>query len=154
MSKIKPAVHKYWLILLAGVMWSAVGAMLIWRAEGWLSNMEQRLALTLGILGAIAGIVAYRFGMIRTAHKNLNRLCSLPERSCLFAFNSPKGYVLIIGMIALGITLRRSSIPRQYLAPIYTTMGGALLLSSLHFYERLWKIVFLKQPCEPIAKDG
>jgi len=52
---------------------------------------------------------------------------------------------LIIGlMITLGIILRNSAIPKQYLAIIYTTIGGAIFLSSFHYHGLLWKIVVQK----------
>jgi hypothetical protein len=51
-------------------------------------------------------------------------------------------------MITLGIILRNSAIPKQYLAVIYTTIGGAIFLSSFHYYGLLWKMVRQENPCE------
>ena len=40
----------------------------------------------------------------------------------------------MVGMMALGMALRNSPIPKTYLAIVYETIGGAMLLSSLHYY--------------------
>ena len=49
-------------------------------------------------------------------------------------------------MIALGVFLRHSRIPREYLAALYLTIGGALFLSSLHYYVQLWRLAFPRKP--------
>lgn len=147
LKKLAPAVSRHWLLLLAGSMWTAVGLMLLWRALGWLTAMELPVEIALGLFGLLLGFLAYRFGFIHTARRNISRLCRLPDRVCLFAFNSWKGYLIIALMVTLGITLRRSPIPRPYLALLYSTMGSALFWASLHFYDRFWRVLFLKQPC-------
>ena len=49
-------------------------------------------------------------------------------------------------MVVLGIILRSSPIPKQYLAMVYTTIGGALFLASLRYYLLLWRMVVQKEP--------
>lgn len=147
MNKLNPIVAREWLFLLAGLMWTAVGIMLLWRAVGWLTAMEMAWMIGVGLLGLVLGILAYLFGFIHIVRKNIDRLCGLPERVGVFAFNSGKGYVTIIFMVGLGVTLRHSPLPREVLALLYATMGGALLLASLHFYARLWQVTRHGQPC-------
>ncbi len=137
-QRCKPHVHYHALFVLAGLMWTAVGLMLLWRASIWLSSMEGSLAMGLVGLSVVLMVAFYAVMFRKTVQKNIARLASLPERVCLFAFNSRRGYALILFMIVLGITLRHSPIPRPYLAVVYTTMGGTLLLSSFHFYHRFW----------------
>jgi hypothetical protein len=40
-------------------------------------------------------------------------------------------------MIALGVTLRHSAVPRPELAVVYLAIGGALLLASFSYYNNL-----------------
>jgi len=141
LKKLNPAVSKYWLIALAGLMWSGVGIMLL------------RLAVSLGSLGIISALTAYRYGFSKIALKNIARLCLLPNKYCIFAFQTWKGYLIIIFMIMLGITLRYSLIPKHFLAVIYAAIGGALFLSSFHFYRRIWQVKILKQPCWPHKEE-
>ena len=147
LEKLKPAVSKYWLMALAGLMWSLVGIMLCRMAYIWLRTVPGRWALYMGSLGLISALTAYRFGFSKIALKNIARLCLLPDKTCIFAFQAWKSYLIIIFMIILGITMRHSPLPRHFLAVIYATIGGALLFSSFHFYWRIWRVKIRKQSC-------
>jgi len=144
MEKLKPLVSRHWLFALAGVMWSGVGVMLMWRAWIWLSAMTPAWAIGITLAGVVIAFGFYYFMFTKTVAKNIRRLRSLPDPVGILAFNSPKGYILIIFMIALGITLRHSSLDRRILAVLYLGMGGALFLASLHFY-RQFRILFLRK---------
>jgi hypothetical protein len=113
----------------------------------WLIPFRRTWAWPLGFLGLIAAIVVYRFGFSKIALKNITRLCLLSDTTCIFAFQAWKSYLIIIFMVALGLTLRHSPMPKQFLAVIYETIGGALFFSSIHFYGRIWRVKIRKQPC-------
>jgi len=147
LEKLKPAVSKYLLMALAGLMWSAVGIMLCRMSYTWLRAVPIRWALSLGSLGLISALAAYRFGFSKIALKNIFRLCLLPDKTCIFAFQAWKSYLIIIFMISLGLTLRHSPLPKHFLAVIYEIIGGALFFSSFHFYGRIWRVKIRKQPC-------
>jgi hypothetical protein len=148
-SKLKPSVSKKWLIATAGIMWTAVGIMLCIRAWAWFSLSKSGISFPLEISGIILAIVVYYFGFSRIAGKNLVRLCQFPDKVCFFAFQAWKSYLLIIFMISLGIMLRYSSLPRQYLAEIYLIIGGALFLGGFIYYAAFHRITRLKKPCLP-----
>jgi drug/metabolite transporter (DMT)-like permease len=147
MEKLKPAVSKHWLFIIAGIMWSAVGLMLIWRAVGWYSAIEGDWAIVMVLLGVALALAVYYFMFSKIARKNLKRLCQHPDKVCLFAFQSWQGYLIIVFMVSLGIGLRNSPFPKPWLAVIYTGIGGGLFIASLHFYERIRQMVYLQQPC-------
>ena len=147
LGKLKPAVSKYWLMALAGLMWSVVGIALCHLAYVWLKAVPWSRALPLGLLGMASALAAYRYGFLKIALKNIDRLCLLTEKPCIFAFQAWRSYLIIVFMIALGIILRSSPIPRHFLAVIYATVGGALFLSSFHFYRRIWRVKIRKRPC-------
>jgi hypothetical protein len=92
-----------------------------------------------GLLGLILALIVYHFGFSRIARKNIDRLFQYPDKVCFFAFQAWRSYLIIAIMAALGAFLRHSSISRKYLAVVYLTIGGALVLSSLHYYVRLFK---------------
>ena len=146
LSSLKPAVTKSWLVAVAGLMWTGVGVMLCRLAYNWLAVINRGMAASLGLLGAMMAIAAYHFGFSKIARRNIKRLCVLTERTCVFAFQTWKGYLVIGLMIFLGALLRNSSIPKQYLAIIYTTIGGAIFLSSFHYYGVLWKMMVQNNP--------
>ena len=152
-NRIKPAVSKCWLIAFGGLMWSTVGAMLCSMAYYWLKEVDWLTAFPFGLFGVILSLAAYCFGFSGIARKNIDRICLLPEKGCIFAFQAWKSYLIIAIMILLGIILRHSPIPKHYLAIVYITIGGALLLSSLHYYRGLWRLLILKKPCLPPKKN-
>jgi fumarate reductase subunit D len=139
-DSLTPAVPKRWLLVIAGLMWSAVGLMLCRLAYRWLLGIDTRTGLLLGALGGVAAVAVYRFGFLKIARKNIDRVCRFSGKRCLFAFQAWKSYLIIALMIALGVLLRHSAIPRHLLAVIYETIGGALFLSSLHYYLGCRKI--------------
>lgn len=131
-----PAVPRRWLFAVSGLLWSAVGIMLLTLAVHWLSHIDGGLALVLGATGAALGVVAYRLMFVKIARKNIARIEQRPDVTCFFAFQPWRSYGLMAFMIALGITLRHSSLPKYYLASIYTAIGGALFLASLTYFNR------------------
>jgi hypothetical protein len=152
LKKMKPSVSKYWLIALAGLTWSTVGIILCRLAYIWLAVVPWSWSLPLGTISIISAIAAYRYGFSGIAIKNISRLCLLSDKSCLFSFQAWKSYLLIVFMIILGITLRHSPLPKHYLAIIYMTIGGALFLSSFHYYRLIWQVKIQKLPCQPSEK--
>ena len=145
-NSLKPAVTKSWLIALAGLMWTGVGVMLCRLAYVWLAVVQRGMAAQFALFGGVMAVVAYYFGFSRIARKNIKRLGSLTEKTCVFAFQTWKGYLIIGFMITLGIILRNSAIPKPYLAIVYTIIGGAIFFSSFHYYELLWKMRVQKDP--------
>jgi hypothetical protein len=103
-------------------------------AYGWLLQVEDLNALLLTTAGVLLGTAIYRFGFLGLAIRNINRIHLLPEKACLFAFQEWKSYPLIAVMIALGITLRHSPIPKPYLAVLYIGIGLGLFLASMQYY--------------------
>ena len=141
LKKLNPAVSKYWLLALAGLMWAGVGLMLCSYAYGWLTHPVTLLTLACASIGLVIALAANRFGFTGLALKNIGRILRSPDRVCVFAFQAWKGYLIIIGMMALGILLRRSPLPRPYLAIVYVAIGGALLQASLNYFVRLYQVI-------------
>ncbi len=144
LKSLKPAVSKYWLLTLAGLMWSGVGTILCRRAYAWLTGINGYRAVVLELISILMALAVYRYGFSKIASRNINRLCLLTERTCVFAFQTWKGYLIIGLMIGLGYLLRSSSFSKQYLAILYTAIGGALFLSSFSYYRLVWEQMFRK----------
>jgi len=147
LKRFKPGVSKYWLLALAGLMWSTVGVLLCRRAFGWFGMVSWKGAVLFKAMGILMALGAYRYGFSKIAARNIRRLCLLTERTCVFAFQTWKGYVIIGFMTGLGYALRHSPVPQQCLAVVYTTVGGALFLSSFSYFKLLWQRATGKEPC-------
>ena len=141
LKQLKPAVPKCWLFAACALMWSAVGVMMCKISIGWLVRLERVSALYAGAGGVVLALTAFYLGFRSIARRNIHRLRQLPERGCFFAFQAWKSYLIIAFMIALGVTLRHSPVPRIYLAVVYVAIGGALFLGSLLYYHHLLRLL-------------
>ena len=141
LRKYDPAVSKYWLLAVAGCMWAGVGLMLCALAYGWLTHPAVPLDAVLAAAGVLIALAANRFQFTHLAQRNISRILAYPDKVCVFAFQAWSGYVMIFGMIALGIVLRHSALPKPYLAVIYVAIGGALIQASVHYFVRLSHII-------------
>ena len=139
LHKLKPGAQKFWLQLLAGLMWSGVGVMLIRFAWRWLVEVELIVEVLLLVAGLTLAAAIYFWGFSKLAGKNIRRIEAFSnQKPCLFAFQAWTSYPLVAVMVAMGIYLRvYSSIPHQLLAITYLGLGGGLLGSSIHYYAHL-----------------
>jgi hypothetical protein len=141
LQRYKPGVSKYWLLGLAGLTWSIVGATLCRRAYDWLARADSGMAVPLGLSGMALAVVVYNFGFSKIARNNIDRLRRSTDRTCIFAFQTWKAYLLIGLMMTFSFFLRTSPLPKLYIAPVYTVIGGALFLSSFAYYRSLWQLL-------------
>ena len=135
-EKWKPAVPKSALLFVAGIMWIAVGIMLDGLAYSWLKT-ERRYALLAAIIGFVCSLVIHHFGFLRIVDRNLDRILPMEGKRCIFSFMPWKSYILIIIMVAIGVLLRHSAIPKLYLSVLYVGIGTALILSSIRYLRYL-----------------
>ncbi|NPB09324.1 MAG: hypothetical protein GXO17_03130 [Thermodesulfobacteria bacterium] len=141
MSKLKPEVQKKWLYWVSGLLWLGVGLMLCLRAFFWVKSSQELWAWGLYVFALGVSYFMGRFFLFRLARRNLRRLDEKPERLCCFAFQPWRSYLVIAVMIAMGISLRRSDIPRVWLAGIYALMGGALVWASGLYFSRALEVL-------------
>ena len=143
-QKFNPAVDKKILVLLAGLMWCGVGVMLITFALKWLSAFEGSGAWIFCLCGFLGAMPIHHFGFLKLADKNLNRLLPYTEKKCVFSFMTWRSYFIVLIMVSLGITLRHSSIPKQYLSILYNGIGLALFLSGIRYMRFFVKLLLTK----------
>ena len=136
-KKWKPGVPKSTLLLIAGILWIAIGIMLNGLSYSWLKTEKPAYAILSAGIGFICALVIHHFGFLRLVDKNLRRLLPMEGKRCVFSFIPWKSYLLIIAMIFMGIFIRHSPIPKLYLAVAYIGIGTALILSSVRYFRYL-----------------
>lgn len=130
-----PIVPKRYLLLIAAMVWTFAGGMLLFRGSMFL--MESATSMVPKLFGClVAGLLFFRILFNRISRKHVERIVNFPiERPSVFSFFNLKSYVLMAVMISGGIVLRTSGVlPVEYMALIYLTMGIPLLMSSFRFY--------------------
>jgi hypothetical protein len=142
--KFTPSADKRVLVLLAGAMWCGVGILLIHFALSWIAVTTGTEKILLYAAGFLAAMPIHHFGFLKVADKNLRRLLPLNEKRCVFSFMTWKSYILVAFMMALGITLRHSSLPKPYLSVLYNGIGLGLFLSGIRYFRFFFKLVLSK----------
>jgi hypothetical protein len=137
LARLKPAVPRAVLYLLAGLVWTGVGGMLVALATGWIARSSLLVGVCASALGAGTAVFAWRALFSRIARRNIDRIRAKEGWACVFSFQAWRSYLLVAFMVALGVTLRHSAVPRAILAYVYLAIGGALILSSLAYYRLL-----------------
>ncbi len=133
-------VSKKVLICEAAIIWMFAGIMLLTRGKMMLESAQGfSIINTCSCLGC--GILFYLYLFSKISSKHIHRITTLPgDRHYPFQFFNFKSYLMMAGMITMGITLRKTLIiPLEYLSLIYCTMGIPLFLSSLHFSSHAFK---------------
>jgi len=144
-KKFTPAVDKRILILLAGIIWCGAGIMLVSFAIIWLSpynGREQGLYYALGFLTVMP---IHHLGFLKIAEKNSRRLLPFTEKRCAFSFMAWKSYIIVLIMVSMGIALRHSALPKNYLSVLYNGIGLALFLSGIRYFRIFLKLLWNKR---------
>lgn len=136
-DRFKPAVDKRVLLFLAGFLWICAGSMLLFLAYGWLRAPQSGNAFVFAVMGVIAALLIHHFGFLKIVDKNLGRILPMEGKRCIFSFMSWKSYLLVALMVALGVLLRHSPIPKPYLSSLYIGIGLSLVLSSVRYLRVL-----------------
>jgi hypothetical protein len=144
LQKLNPAVDKKYLIMIAGIVWCGVGIMLVTFAVSWLSKYSGKGEGWYSLAGFAAAMPIHHFGFLKLADKNIGRLMEATGKKCLFSFITWKSYLIIVVMVSMGIMLRRSSLPKQYLSVLYNGIGGGLFLSGIRSFRYSIRLMLAK----------
>lgn len=137
---LTPRVGKIYLLLIAAMVWTFAGGMLLFR--GYFFLLESHHLFLLKIVSCISGGIVFYFLLFdRISKKHIVRIKGLPvESPCVFSFFNWRSYLMMAIMITSGIMLRKSgAVSSEYLSLIYITMGIPLLMSSFRFYYSFFK---------------
>jgi hypothetical protein len=119
--------------------------MLISYSVSWLSTFSGNTQLVFGITGIFAAMPIHYFGFLKLADKNLKRLLPMTEKKCIFSFMTWKSYLIVPIMVSMGIFLRHSSLPKQFLSVIYNGIGLGLFLSGTRYFSFFVKLLKAKE---------
>ena len=80
-------------------------------------------------------VAAFFFFIFRhVIRKYSERIASLPDRVMIWQIFPPKGWILLVFMMGLGITLKYiPAVPMSFTASFYSGLGPMLILAALRF---------------------
>jgi len=135
-----PRIPKNYLLLVAALVWTFAGSMLLYRGFTFLMVYPHFLIVKLGAC-LVGGLLFFKLLFARISKKHVLRIENIKiAYPCLFSFFNFKSYLMMVGMISTGIILRKTgAVSPQYLSMLYLTMGIPLLMSSFRFYYTFLK---------------
>ena len=134
LAKYKPGASAPTHMLLAASIWTAVGTSLLVRGAAGLTPPNRFFLL---VFGMVVGTLKSLLVLDRAARKNIRRIQTCKEGSCIGGVYPPKMWGLIVMMIVAGRLLRAYA-PATLVWLIYLAIGWALLLSSRLIWQR-WR---------------
>ncbi|MFZ4464165.1 MAG: hypothetical protein ACOYN5_09970 [Bacteroidales bacterium] len=134
-SKFIPTVPRKYLMLIAGIVWSIAGSILLFKSYKFM-NFEVKYIFIYLFICVLTGLLFFYFLFSKISKRHIDRLNGFRnERYSIFSFFNLRSYLLMFGMISMGIIIRKLQlVQNQTLAYVYLTMGIPLLISSFRFY--------------------
>lgn len=130
-----PPVAKRHLLLANAIVWGAPGIkILVTGIQSYITIWPSKVIICLA-LGTIAVLAGFQWMFSRIVKKYSDRIMAFPsEKKSILAFLPLKGWVLVIFMMCLGISLKFiPGIPTEFFASFYPGLGTALIVAGATF---------------------
>ena len=124
-------------LMLAWMMWVAVGCALIGFGAWWLWAAAPDVAPWIAAGAVAVGVVKSRLLLDRAAQRVVDRLCARGDGRCLGGFLSLHTWGRVVLMMIAG-RLLRGTVAHGIVGPLYIAVGTALCLSS-RFSWQAWR---------------
>ena len=119
--------------IIAAVIWSIPGINITVKGvKSYLLMSPDELWWLLSITAIVT--VFFYFIFRRVVGKYVKRLASLPDRVAIWQIYPLKGWVLMVLMMGMGITLKYiPGIPISFIASFYSGLGPMLIVAAMRF---------------------
>ncbi len=126
----KPAATARTHVLVAALLWTVVGALLLTFGIKWAWHAAGPHTLLLLAAAIGAGAAKAHFVLRKAARRIVARIRERGDGCCLGGFVSWKTYLLIAVMATTGRLLRGGLLPKPIVGLVYAGIGAALLLAA------------------------
>jgi hypothetical protein len=126
----KPRASARWHLLLAALLWTLVGMLLLLFGSAWVLQANVAYTPVLLTVAVVAGLAKTWLVLNRTARRIVDRIRSRGDGRCLGGFLSVRTWLFVAGMMAAGRWLRTGPTPKAAVGLVYVAVGIALLLGS------------------------
>lgn len=134
-------VKKNILYLIAGGFWLIAGINVIRIGIDVIQSRESEMFVLLS-LALIVFLLFFQFVFAKVVRRNVTRIKGLKENNIpVWRFMDKKGYLTMIFMMLMGITIRYYNLlPDYFIAFFYIGLGAALSLTAFkylrHYFEK------------------
>lgn len=135
--------NRNYLFIISGLIWIGVGLMLVNFARIRMDEYKGDYSWAYIGSGFVLALIKFRYIFRAMVDRNLARLYSLREKEHFYKFLPPSGFVLVVVMTLLGISMRKFGLPGQYIALIDIAIGFGLFFSGIRHFRR-----FIRSDCE------
>ena len=139
LNTYKPAAAARTHLLLAALMWTIVGVLLLSVGAHWLLAAPLWLIVPLLALALVLGLLKARFVLKRTVTHMIERIRSRGDDRCLGGFLSLRSWGFVVLMIAAGRWLRSHTLPHDVIGLLYVAIGSALMLASCQLWHAWYR---------------
>lgn len=130
----KPAAAARVHLLLAAMMWTTVGALLLYFGLRWTFATRTPGVWLFAVAAVAVGLLKGWFVLDRTAVRMIGRIQARGDGRCIGGFLSWRSWALVALMAGGGRLLRGGLLPRTVVGLLYVAVGIALLTAA----RRLW----------------
>jgi hypothetical protein len=134
LDDLKPAAPARAHLLLAGLLWTVVGAMLLFFGARWAVAANVPYMPAILLLAVVAGVLKAEYVLARTARRAIDRILARGDGRCIGGFLSARTWLFVLMMMGLGYALRHGLARRAVVGVIYVAIGTALLLAARRFW--------------------
>lgn len=137
---MKYGVNRQFLLITAGILWIIAGANILRIGIATWINNTQDWMFKAGEATVIF-LLFFVFIFRKLYYKHTRRIEKKKEnKNCPFSFFDVKSWIVMVFMIALGITIRSLHLlPDSFISVFYTGLSIALILTGILFIRYWWQ---------------
>ena len=126
-------IKRHYSYFIAGAIWGIPGINIA--VKGFRAYMLIRGGDIWWLMGVTIAVALFFFIIFRkVSRRYTERISTLPERVMIWQIFPPKGWILLLFMMGLGIALRYiPGIPMAFTASFYSGLGPMLVVAAVRF---------------------
>ena len=137
---MKYGVNRQFLLITAGIVWSIAGTNILRIGIVTWMNSTQDWMFKIGEATVVL-LLLFVYIFRKLYYKHTRRIEEKKEdKNCPFSFLDVKSWIMMVFMIALGITIRSLHLlPDSFISVFYTGLSIALILTGILFICYWWQ---------------
>jgi len=129
-ESLKPAASARVHLLLAALMWSTVGGVLLVLGVLWALDVRTPLTVLLLVACGAGGFLKAHYVLEPVARRTVERIEVRGDGRCVGGFLSPQSWAMVVAMMVIGRLLRGGVLSSHLVGLLYVLVGTALVLAS------------------------